>query len=371
MTTTLQFNPESNAQEATDTNVAVGVVAQDEGIKAHQFLTNKCWVDAPFANEVNPSEACRRAVLSAIGETTRRVVEYWGDAESHAGDLVSEGNLLNPYMLLGESAIVNAVIYDKFGASAIDYDESTITPQRREYFQQRQVEPVEYQTGQWQFTHTAYAPEGFRGLMAKPILEEGIKKLWAQDPRSLNWKDWEDRIENRPSTAHLIYNRDSKPELLERPFVPGWDGHVELPSSLTPAEIVYRVGYVPAPIRRVAHRPSYEARISELRSFAEDDEDIGEINEASISDFWSFMEKMGFSRESGLVLLDNGNLRAVWRANGEHNVGLEFQGDQSALYVIFKRYSNGQPTERLAGIASFDDVVDQLADLDLISFVNG
>ena len=120
-----------------------------------------------------------------------------------------------------------------------------------------------------------------------------------------------------------------------------------------------------------SHHDVYSARIMELRGFAEDDEDIEAVNEFSISDFWAFMEDNIYSRRAGLVLLDNGNLRAVWRENHGNNVGLEFQGDGSILYVMFKRHADGREADRDAGITAFDGVVDKLREMDLLSFVNG
>ena len=122
---------------------------------------------------------------------------------------------------------------------------------------------------------------------------------------------------------------------------------------------------------RGPHHEVYEARIMELRGFAEDDEDIEAVNENSISDFWSFMEDNPYLRRAGLALLDNGDLRAVWRENDGNNVGLEFLGDESILYVMFRRYPDGRETERDAGITTFDGIVGKLQDLDLLSFVNG
>ena len=122
--------------------------------------------------------------------------------------------------------------------------------------------------------------------------------------------------------------------------------------------------------RRGPYHDVYKSRITEIRGFAEDDEDIEVVNENSISDFWSFIEDNPCSRRAGLVLLDNGDLRAVWRENGGNNVGLEFQGNGTILYVMFKRYSDGKKTVRDAGITTFDGVVRKLREMDLLSFVN-
>ena len=125
-----------------------------------------------------------------------------------------------------------------------------------------------------------------------------------------------------------------------------------------------------ADFEHVAYHDVYQARILDLREIAEDDEDIEEVNEDSITDFWVFIETMEFTRRAGLVLQDNGNLRAVWRDKEGHNVGLEFQGSGSVLYVMFKPYTDGRKTFREAGVAPFSVVVDRLRELDLLSFVS-
>ncbi len=128
--------------------------------------------------------------------------------------------------------------------------------------------------------------------------------------------------------------------------------------------------HISANPEHVAHHDAYQVRILELREIAEDDEDIEEVNEDSITDFWVFMESTGFARRAGLVLQDNGNLRAVWRDKAGHNVGLEFQGDRSVLYVMFKPYADGRKTFREADVAKLDAVVDKLRELDLLTFVS-
>ena len=111
---------------------------------------------------------------------------------------------------------------------------------------------------------------------------------------------------------------------------------------------------------KTAHSHAYEARISALRSYAAEDDDIEKVNEDSINDFWAFMQVAGFSRQAGLVLLDSGDLRAVWRENAGHDVGLRFMGNQEILYVMFKRDADGQIVERAAGKGSFNGVMKQI-----------
>ena len=365
--TTIQFDAEINAQSATDSDVTSPFVALDESGKVRQFLTDKCWIDANFANEINPRESCRLAVLKEIGEATRRVLESRGVAAPHTRDVATYGDLFNLYMMLGDSGDAYVASWHTFDALAEGYIQSTIAPERLEHSQQSREEPVDDRTNQWGLAHTVYGSEGIGSWVVNPGPEAGVLNPGARELRHLIEEDW---LESAPTSYSLVYNLDIMPEYPARPLMAERRPIYGRVISPNPARIYYRLNYVPAPAG-IAHRHTYEARIDELRKFAADDEDIGEINEASVSDFWSFMERTGFSRQSRLALLDNGNLRAVWRKKGGHNVGLEFQGNQSALYVIFKRYSDERPTDRLADIGSFNDVVEQLEDLDLLSFVNG
>lgn len=373
MTTTFQFDTDVNAPKATGTDISALVAAQERGIKPHQFLTDMCRVDALFANETNPREACGRAVLQVFEEATRRVLESWRDEVPHAGDFEIQDDLLNLRMLLGENENESSAIQQIYHAFYMDPDESTIIHQWTEYLQQSQEEPVRDLTDQWRGGRCAYLPEGLGAwVMARDNDDESLKPSGYR-PQSVVDQNRENWYEYGYVSTSIFPNQiqDIGQTLLSNPYREKRLGTYGIAEIRTPADLVYRVDYVPAPVGWIAHRHIYESRIDELRGFAEDDEDIGEINEASVSDFWSFMERTGFSRQSRLALLDNGNMRAVWREKGGHNVGLEFQGNQSALYVIFKRYSDGRPTARLADIGSFDDVVGKLEDLDLLTFVNG
>ena len=120
---------------------------------------------------------------------------------------------------------------------------------------------------------------------------------------------------------------------------------------------------------KIAHSQAYEARINALRGYAAEDDDIEKVNEDSINDFWAFMQDADFSRQAGLVLLDSGDLRAVWRENAGHDVGLRFLGNQKILYIMFRRDTDGQIAERSAGKGSFNGVMKQIKNLNLLQFV--
>ena len=50
-----------------------------------------------------------------------------------------------------------------------------------------------------------------------------------------------------------------------------------------------------------------------------------------------------------MVLMDNGNLRAVWKDEKGTHLGLQFLGEGMVQYVIFKRRSRSRPISRIAG----------------------
>jgi hypothetical protein len=115
-------------------------------------------------------------------------------------------------------------------------------------------------------------------------------------------------------------------------------------------------------------RQAYKARIDTLRSsFALDGFDV---NESSVRDFWSFIGSPHFSRQAGLALMDNGNLRAVWKGEDTSHLGLHFIGGRQVQYVIFKRRPGSRRVSRTAGIDTFEGVKKQIGAFDLMSLVN-
>ena len=62
----------------------------------------------------------------------------------------------------------------------------------------------------------------------------------------------------------------------------------------------------------------YLLRIEVLRSDAEDYGFV--LNEASEKDFWQYIRSVPFAQKAGLVLVDNGNLRAVWKGDDESHL---------------------------------------------------
>ncbi len=83
------------------------------------------------------------------------------------------------------------------------------------------------------------------------------------------------------------------------------------------------------------------------------DEEIT-ANKASQQDLYDFMEMLGRFRKPSIFLTDDGNFRAVWRAD-EEQVALQFLGNKRIQYVIFY-YDGAGSILRRAGVKTFHDV---------------
>ena len=99
---------------------------------------------------------------------------------------------------------------------------------------------------------------------------------------------------------------------------------------------------------------AYRSRIEELREYGEDEGVI--VNEASEKDFWAFVKTLPASRKGSLVLMDNGNLRALWKGERESHLALQFLGGREIQYVIFKRRKRAKNVSRVAGTDTFDGI---------------
>ena len=90
---------------------------------------------------------------------------------------------------------------------------------------------------------------------------------------------------------------------------------------------------------------------------------------ASEQDFWLFLKSIPFAEKAGLVLLDNGHLRAVWKGEKGEFLGLQFLGDGMIQYVIFGRGENSDHIPRVAGRDTFEGVKKQVRNFKLDAFL--
>ena len=93
---------------------------------------------------------------------------------------------------------------------------------------------------------------------------------------------------------------------------------------------------------------AYRERIDELTQYGAD-EGVSLRSESAVS-FWEFIDSTSFKRNLDLVLLENGNLRAIWDDDHSNFLGIQFLGDHRVEYVIFRRRPASESVSRVAGI---------------------
>lgn len=108
---------------------------------------------------------------------------------------------------------------------------------------------------------------------------------------------------------------------------------------------------------------AYKDRIGALHADALDN-DIS-INAHSESNFLSFINSLPFLKKGTLFLLENGNLRAVWKSALGDYIGLQFLGGQKTQFVIFKVRERPGKIARIAGHDDFKGVHTLISALEL------
>jgi hypothetical protein len=102
-------------------------------------------------------------------------------------------------------------------------------------------------------------------------------------------------------------------------------------------------------------------RIAELR---DDAKESGELfSESSQADFSKFVSRLALTRRPSIFLLDNGNLRAVWDNEKKELIGLQFLGDGSIQFVMFRLKEGTEIMDRTSGIADFSEISGKLDSL--------
>ena len=112
---------------------------------------------------------------------------------------------------------------------------------------------------------------------------------------------------------------------------------------------------------------AYRRRIEALRSYAAQDGYF--LSSSSEFDFWRFVGSERRLRRGNLVLIDNGNLRAVWKDGQGTHLGLQFLGGGMVQYVIFKQRQAEAAISRVAGRDTFEGVKRQIDAFDLQSLL--
>jgi hypothetical protein len=110
-------------------------------------------------------------------------------------------------------------------------------------------------------------------------------------------------------------------------------------------------------------KAGYRERIAELTTDAAFDGIT--LNKASECDFWAFFRTLDFFRKGKLYILDNGNLRAVWKSKTGDHIGIQFLGNGTVQFVMFKQRNRASSVSRVAGRDTIDGVRRQLAAFEL------
>ena len=112
---------------------------------------------------------------------------------------------------------------------------------------------------------------------------------------------------------------------------------------------------------------AYKNRIRVLKEQAE--LDGYSLSQPSKAAFLEFLEKNPLIRRGRLILMENGNLRAVWKGGNSAHIGLQFLDNRSIQYVIFKQRNPSGPVSRVTGRDTMEGISRQIDAFDLRSIL--
>ena len=107
----------------------------------------------------------------------------------------------------------------------------------------------------------------------------------------------------------------------------------------------------------------YVERIETLKELAS--EDGYDLDESSYNNFHKFLEKYPRLVHADLVLLDNGNLRAIWKGENGAEIGLQFLNDSRVQYVLFNEFGPNCVESRPYGKGGFEETMKKIKEFDL------
>ena len=156
-----------------------------------------------------------------------------------------------------------------------------------------------------------------------------------------------------PRLAYLLQYADNR-EWLEDPAAPAIIvGTVDMIGSCS-----YQLGYLLEMIHTAGIHTRILQSIELLKEIGEEEEIAYNAN--SEQDLWRFLKRLSFIRSPKLFLLDNGNLRAVWKGDGGKHIGLQFLGGEQIQFVIFSRRGEHNNMARIRGRDDFAGITRQL-----------
>lgn len=94
------------------------------------------------------------------------------------------------------------------------------------------------------------------------------------------------------------------------------------------------------------------------------------FNPASEQYFWQFMNNLPFFRKPRIFLVDEGDIRAVWKGEGGVHIGLQFLGIDNVQYVIFAKRSEARDVSRVYGRDTFRGILRQITAFDIEDLIS-
>ena len=107
----------------------------------------------------------------------------------------------------------------------------------------------------------------------------------------------------------------------------------------------------------------YQKRIKSLTEQAE--LDGYSLNRESKTAFLEFLEENPHLKRGELVLMENGNLRGIWRGENGTHLGLQFLDRETVQYVIFRRREHSSSVSRVSGRDTLDGIKRQFEAFEL------
>jgi hypothetical protein len=98
----------------------------------------------------------------------------------------------------------------------------------------------------------------------------------------------------------------------------------------------------------------------QLEAFA----DSAPYSDCSLTDLHKFFDSLSFTKGPAIFLLDNGNLRALWKNNKKEQVGLQFLGGGVIQFVFFIERQVPPMMSRVAGTDTHTGIRQRLADFE-------
>ena len=113
----------------------------------------------------------------------------------------------------------------------------------------------------------------------------------------------------------------------------------------------------------------YRQRLNVL--VAEGKQESISLNPESTIDLFRFIKTIGFTKHASLVLMDNGDIRAVWQDESGGHLALRFLGRGQVQFVIIKHRTKRHEASRVTGTDGFEVIKKQVRLYGLATLVSG